>query len=76
MVQPTVTDDGDGTTATVGVAAATVTCTGMVTETPVPVRVTVPLYVPAAVKDAVLNAIDKLPVFDRLKLVAESPIHD
>jgi hypothetical protein len=28
------------------------------------------------VKDAVLNAIDKLPVFDRLKLVAESPIHD
>jgi hypothetical protein len=50
----------------------------METDTPVPVNVTAPLYVPAALNDAVLKAIDKLAGFDwlTLKLVAESPIHD
>jgi len=76
MVQLTVRDAGAGITATA--AAATFTCTGMDTDTPVPVKAMLPVYVPAALNDAVLKVIDKLIGFDwlTLKLVVESPIQD
>jgi len=50
----------------------------METDTPVPVSVMLPVYVPAALNDAVLTITDKLAGFDwlTLKLAAESPIHD
>ncbi len=75
MVQPTVRDAGAGTTATAA-AAVTVTCTGIATDTPVPVNAMLPLYVPAALNDAVLKVIDRLAGLDwlTLKLVADSPI--
>ena len=75
MVQLTVRDAGAGITATA--AAATFTCTGMDTDTPVPVKAMLPVYVPAALNDAVLKVTDKLADFDwlTLKLAAESPIH-
>jgi hypothetical protein len=50
----------------------------METDTPVPVKAMLPVYVPAALKEAVLKVTDKLAGFDwlTLKLAAESPIHD
>jgi hypothetical protein len=59
-------------------AAATFTCTGMATDMPVPVTVTAPVYVPAAINDAVLQVTDKLAGLDwlTLRVLAESTIHD
>jgi hypothetical protein len=79
IVQLTLSDDGAGVTVTVGAGAAeTFTCTGMETATPVPARLTLPVYVPAVLNEAVLKVMDKLAGFDSLtlKLAAESPIHD
>ena len=71
MVQLTLSEDGAGVTATA--AAATFTCTGMDTDTPVPVKAMLPVYVPAALNDAVLKVIDKLIGFDWLCLLYTSP---